>query len=73
MVAPHVMYSTAFFVLAMALIVVARPPQVFDSAGRPRPFGVGPTQTMLSLGVITVVLAILSLFFFAILDLDRGR
>ena len=65
----RVAYSALFFVLVMALVVVARPPYVFDGAGRPRPFGVEPGATLLPLGVVTVVAAAGSMFVFSLIDL----
>lgn len=71
-VAPHVMYSVALFVLAMILLIVARPRHVFDHDGRPRPFGCGKDQTMVSLGVLTAVIAILITYTCAIVHLFAG-
>lgn len=66
----RVIYSCLFFVLVMALIAVARPRNVFDaSTGRPKPFGVGEGRTVFPLGVLVVVVAVLSLYAFAMIDL----
>lgn len=66
----RVVYSAIFFALTMALIVVAKPDAIFDRAtGRPRPFGSEPGSTVFSLGVVSVVAAILSLYVFAMIDL----
>ena len=65
----RVVYSCLFFVLSMALIAVARPRAIFDTDGRPKPFGVGEGRTVFPLGVVVVVVAVLSLFAFALIDL----
>jgi hypothetical protein len=72
-VAARVVYSTAFFVLVMALLIVLRPASVFDEDGEPVAFGVGPGRTMFPLGVITVVAALGSMYAFALVDLVHGR
>ena len=70
--APRVAYAAAFFALLMALIVLARPALVFRPDGTPRPFGVAAAgaegATVYSLGVVTVVAAVLSLFLFTVID-----
>ena len=71
MYAPRVVYSVIFFVLVMTLLVVSKPSALFDprSEGRPRPFGTGPGHTMFTLGVVTVLLAVLSLYMFTLIDM----
>lgn len=68
-VPPYVMYGVLLFVLLMVLLMVARPRSVFDEDGRPHRFGTGPDHTMFPLGAITVVLAIISIYSFAFLDI----
>ena len=73
----RVLWSCTFFMLAFMLIVVARPSAVFDETGRRlRPFGVsdGETddKTVLSFGVVTVLLSIVSFYMFTIIDLLTG-
>ena len=66
---PRIAYSAALFGLVLATVLLARPAAVFDPAtGRPRPFGAGPGQTLASLGVVTVLAALLSAFAFLIVD-----
>lgn len=65
----RVVYSIMFFLLASALVVVARPGCMFSSDGRPKRFGVGDADsTLFSLGVTTSVIAIGSFFIFALID-----
>lgn len=65
----RVVYSVAFFILFMVLMVTAQPRWVFQEDGTPLPFGVGPNRTLFSLGSLTVACAAISLFSFALLDL----
>ena len=67
----RVVYSILFFALTMALIAVAKPAAIFDpDTGKPRPFGSSePGATMFSLGVVSVIAAVLSLYVFAMIDL----
>jgi hypothetical protein len=59
-----------FFVLCMALLVIAKPAFIFDSrTGKPLPFGVGEGKTLYSLGIVTATLAIIAFYFFAWIDM----
>lgn len=71
----RVLYSIIFYVLIIVLLYVAKPPFVFDENGNLKHFGIGPTDTMFSFGVFTVVLAFLSFYIFAIIDIifDNGK
>ena len=80
--APRVAYAIAFFALSLALLVLVRPSFAFTPDGKIKPFGVrrpaaddggGADPTLLPLGVAVVVLAVLSLYLFAMLDLVGGR
>jgi hypothetical protein len=64
----RVVYSCLFFVLTVALIIVARPAALFGADGRPLPLGSGPGRTMFPLGVVIAVVAILTLYLFAMID-----
>jgi hypothetical protein len=67
---PRVFYSSAFFVLVMTLIVFMKPSSVFLQDGSLRPFGTsGKHHTLMSIGVIVVISALISLFIFAWIDL----
>ena len=61
-------YTTLFYVLMLTLIIVSKPCFAFDKEGRIRPFGVGEENTVISLGVIVVALAIVSFYVFACID-----
>jgi hypothetical protein len=65
----RVIYSLLFFVLLMILIAVSKPSIVFNPDGSLKEFGIGDDKTMFSLGVFTVVVAIISFYTFCIIDL----
>jgi hypothetical protein len=66
---PRVFYSAAFFVLVMTLVIFVKPPGLFLPDGRVRPFGTGEDCTVISIGIVATVAALLSLFMFAWIDL----
>lgn len=67
----RVVYASAFYVLAMSLILIVRPSPLFDrTSGAITRFGASTSQTTpLSLGVVSVLLAVLSMFIFTLIDL----
>ena len=68
----RVVYSSLFFVLVMALVIVAKPPPIFSPEGDAKPFGVGERRTIMPLGVVTVVTAVLSMYTFTLIDMIYG-
>ena len=64
----RLLYAIVFFVLLIALVFTAKPSLVFNPDGSLKPYGIGEEKTMFSFGVFTVVLAILSFYFFCIID-----
>jgi hypothetical protein len=83
--APRVAYAIAFFGLSFALLIVTKPLALFDASGKPIPFGVRAAPeaqadvtdaahtTLIPLGVVVVVIAIASLYVFAMIDLLSNR
>lgn len=69
----RVVYSTLFYVLAVILLIIAKPSFMYNADGTLREFGVGDDRTILSLGVFVVGLAILSFYMFCIIDLVFGQ
>lgn len=65
----RVIYSILFFLLIMILVVVAKPSIVFSTDGTLKEFGIGEDKTLFSLGIFTVVIAILSFYTFCVIDL----
>lgn len=61
-------YSSLFYVLVILLFVVWKPTFMFDKDGRIKPFGVGDSKTIFSLGVVVAALAIISYYIFAMID-----
>lgn len=64
----RVFYSVFFYVLVMVLLVVAKPKMMFQKDGEIKRYGVEPGETIFSLGVVSVVLAIVSFYIFAVID-----
>jgi vacuolar-type H+-ATPase subunit I/STV1 len=62
-------YGVAFFAMAMLIVFVSKPVTTFDEDGNVRPFGLQEGETLFSLGVVTVVLAVVSFYIFALIDL----
>ena len=65
----RVIYSVLFYVLLIILIILAKPSIIFHSNGVIKTFGVGENKTMFSLGVASIVLAIMSFYIFCLIDL----
>ena len=64
----RLIYAIAFFVLLISLISTMKPLLMFDINGHVRPFGIGDDKTMFSFGVVTAIVAILSFYFFCVID-----
>lgn len=64
----RLLYSIVFFILLITLVHMSKVAIIFDKEGQLRPFGIGNEKTMFSFGVFTVVLAILSFYFFCVID-----
>ena len=69
---PRVLYGLLFYALVMSAIVVYRPRMLFDEEGAPIPFGVGKERTVIDLGTIAAVIAMLSFALFTIVDVIAG-
>jgi hypothetical protein len=65
----RLLYSIVFFVLLITLVHMSKLSIIFNKDGQLRPFGIGDDKTMFSFGVFTVVLAILSFYFFCVIDI----
>jgi hypothetical protein len=65
----RIIYSVLFYILLIVLIIIAKPSVMFENDGSIKHFGIGEEKTMFSLGVFTVVLAILSFYVFCLIDL----
>ncbi len=69
----RVVYSLLFYLLAVILMMVARPSFLFAADGEIKPYGVGEGKTVFSIGVLVVVLAISTFYTFAVLDVVFGK
>jgi hypothetical protein len=61
-------YALVFYCLCMSLISIYRPVCLFRN-DKPRPFGLGGDKTLISLGSVTIGLAIFSMALFTIIDI----
>jgi hypothetical protein len=68
----RVIYAVLFYVLLIALVIISKPSALFHQDGSIKTFGIGEDKTMFSLGVLTVVIAILSFYIFCLIDLIFG-
>lgn len=69
----RILYAILFYVLLIVLLVMAKPSIMFDADGSIRPFGVGEEKTMFSVGVFSVVLALVSYYVFCLVDMIFAR
>lgn len=70
----RVIYSLLFYIMAVLLVIVARPDVMFAPNGDIKTFGVGlekdgSAKTIFSFGVFAIVLAIVSFYMFAVIDI----
>ena len=65
----RIIYSILLYVLIMSLIYVVKPKIIFNDNGSIKSYGIQKNQTMYSLGVVSVILAIVSFYFFCVIDL----
>ena len=71
-ISTRVIYAVLFYILLIILIILAKPSVMFENNGSLKHFGIGEDKTMFSLGVFTVVLAVLSFYVFCMIDLVFG-
>lgn len=67
--APRIFYSLVFYVLVMLAIMITKPHPMFDTDGQVRGFGVQPPDTLFTLGVVTILVAIIGFYVFAFIDI----
>lgn len=65
----RIVYALLFYILLIILVIVSKPSVMFEKDGSIRPFGVGEEKTMFSLGVFSIVFAILSFYIFCLVDM----
>jgi hypothetical protein len=74
----RVLYSIAFFILVMILVFIVKPAPLFTPNGQIASFGAasaadGAETTVLSLGLVTVAVATLSMLMFSMIDMIHPR
>lgn len=70
MIQSRIAYSLVVYILIMILLFVSKPALSFDSDGRLKSFGVSDkNQTIYSVGVLSVCLAVFTFYAFVIIDL----
>lgn len=65
----RIVYALLFYILLIVLVIVSKPSVMFERDGSIKPFGVGDDKTMFSLGVFSIVFAILSFYIFCLVDM----
>lgn len=65
----RILYSALFFVLSMILLFVWKPAVAFDEHKRLKPFGVAEGNSVFSMGVITIALAMTSYILFCLMEI----
>ena len=65
----RIVYSILLFVLLMLLMYCMKPSMMFKRDDTIKPFGINKNKTIMSLGVFTIVCAIVSFYLFAMIDL----
>lgn len=66
----RVSYSIIVFILSMIILFIVKPKIAFDGDGNIKKFGVhSKTDTIYSIGVLSIVLSIIIFYMFCLIDL----
>jgi hypothetical protein len=65
----RILYSVLLYILLMTLIYTVKPKLIFNNDGTIKNYGIKDKDTIYSLGVISIVLAIISFYLFCLVDL----
>lgn len=65
----RVIYAILFYILLLLLFVSIKPTLIFNQDGSLKTFGLEDEETLFSLGVFTVIIAILSFYTFCLIDI----
>jgi len=65
----RIFYAIILYISIMTLLFIKKPLLLFDQHGNIKTFGVGNNRTIYSVGVLTVVTAILSFYLFCVIDM----
>ena len=69
MLSSRVFFASLIFILCMFMIYTFKPYFLFDAEGELKQFGVNPTETIYSLGVISCALAVFLFYIVSLKDL----
>jgi hypothetical protein len=65
----RIFYAIFLYVLIMTLIFLKKPSMLFEKNGEIKNFGLKKNETMYSVGVLTIVLAIVCFYLFCVIDM----
>jgi maltodextrin utilization protein YvdJ len=65
----RIIYSILLFIMSMLLIYLTKPSMIFKRDDNIKSFGINKHQTIISLGVVTILCAIMSFYVFSVIDL----
>lgn len=65
----RVIYAILFYILLLLLFVSIKPTLIFNQDGSLKTFGLEDEETLFSLGIFTVIIAILSFYTFCLIDI----
>jgi len=65
----RIFYAIFLYILIMTLIFLKKPSMLFEKNGEIKNFGLKKNETMYSVGVLTIVLAIVCFYLFCVIDM----
>lgn len=65
----RILYSITLFVLLMLLVYLTKPAPIYHKDETIKAFGINKNETIISLGVFTILAAVMSMYIFAIIDM----
>ena len=65
----RIFYAIFLYILIMTLIFLKKPSMLFEKNGEIKNFDLKKNETMYSVGVLTIVLAIVCFYLFCVIDM----
>jgi hypothetical protein len=65
----RLVYSILFYILLILLLISIKPSVIFNRDGSLKHFGLDEDKTIFSLGVFTVLVAVVSFYIFCLIDI----
>ena len=65
----RILYSIFVYLLIMLLIFVKKPKLMYDDNNQIKSFGTGKNETIYSLGVVSLVIAVIVFYIFCLIDM----